>query len=195
MSVFSALVDDDRTNAVLGWAAVAVTGVTAVLELAAGTVLWGVFTLGVAAVLSLPAAAFADPRRLVPWPVAALAALAGVGRHLDVFPKMAGFLGIASLAFAVTVELDAFTDVEMSRRFAVLFAVLTTLAFEALWIIAQFYSDRWLGSDLLTTQAELQWDIVGVTLVALVTGVVLTGYFERFSPAGSERILEPEGAE
>jgi hypothetical protein len=75
----------------------------------------------------------------------------------------------------------------MTRRFAVAFAVLTTLAVQALWTVAQYASDLWLGTDLLTSQTELQVDVVLVTVVGLTMGVAFEWYFARVERVGSYR--------
>jgi hypothetical protein len=188
------LVHDERTNAGLAWLLLGVTGVVAVREVLGGTVLWGLFGLCLVLVVAVPALVARDRLVIVPWPLPALAAAAGVSRAYGVFPEVAGYLAIVTLALVVTVELDVYTPVNLSRRFVVAFAVLSTLAVQALWTVVQFYSDRWLGSDLLRSQVELQWDIVAVTVVAAVVGAAVVWYFERFSPAGTGGTLTPEEA-
>lgn len=192
MTSLGRLVHDERTNAGLAWLLLGVTGVVAVREVLGGTVLWGLFGLCIVLVVAAPALVTRDPLVVVPWPLPALAAIAGVSRAYEAFPEVAGYLAIVTLALVLTVELDVFTSVNLSRRFVVAFAVLSTLAVQALWTVVQFYSDRWLGSDLLHSQVELQWDIVAVTVVAAVVGTVFVWYFERFSPAGTEETLTPE---
>ncbi|WP_135304917.1 hypothetical protein [Haloarcula amylovorans] len=82
-------------------------------------------------------------------------------------------------------ELGAFTTVEMSYRFAVGFATLTTLALQGVWIVAQFYADRWLETEYLTTQVELQMDMVVVTVTTVVVGLLFQWYVSWFEPPGS----------
>ena len=122
---------------------------------------------------------------MVPWPLVSIAVIAVLCGSAGFFPEIAGYVAIAALALLVAVELDVFTTVEMSRRFTVAFAVLTTLAVQGLWIIAQYYSDLWLGTDFLTTQTELQVDIVLVTLVGLAMGMIFEWYFARIQHVGS----------
>lgn len=150
-----------------------------------GSLLWGGFLLFVAFIASLPAIATQNWTALVPWPLLSVAAISAVARIAEIYSEPTGYLAIATLAFVVVVELDVFTSVELGRRFAIGFGVLTTLAIEALWIIAQFYSDRWLGTDFLSTQTELQEDIVIVTAVGFTIGGLLYWYFARFEPLES----------
>jgi hypothetical protein len=186
------LVRDGRTNAGLAWLLLSVAGVVAVWEVLTGEAVWGLVGLCLVLVVSLPALVTGEWRVIVPWPLPACGAVAGLARAHGLFPEVASYLAIATIALVVTVTLDVFTPVELSARFVVAFAVLSTLAVQVLWTIAQFYSDRWLGTDLLHSQAELQWDIVAVTAVGATMGVVFAWYFDQFSPAGDRAPLTPE---
>lgn len=73
----------------------------------------------------------------------------------------------------------------MTRRFAVAFAALMTLAVQGVWTIAQYYSDRWLGTAFLHSQRELQLDIVIVTAIGITMSVVFEWYFEKVEHVGS----------
>lgn len=177
------LVHDGRVNAAIGWALVGAIAAGGVRSVLAGSPLWGVLALVVAAVIVAPAVAV-DPAAVVPWPLVAVAALGVVagaaGRHVET----AGYVVVAALALVVAVELDAFTRVELGRRFAVVFAVLTTMAVQAVWTVVQFFADRWLGTEFLRSQTELQMDIVTVTAVGVGLGVLFYWYVARFDPVG-----------
>lgn len=175
---------DERRGDVVCWlltAVVAVDGLEGVLR---DVPLWGGFELFVVAVASIPAVATRDWTATVPWPLMAIAAFAAVARAAGASFEPVAYLAIATLALVVVAELEAFTSVELSRRFAIVFAVMTTLALQALWTVAQFYADQWFGTAYLRSQTELQWDFVVVTGVGLVLGVLLQVYFARFEPAG-----------
>ncbi|WP_227015844.1 hypothetical protein [Haloarcula sp. JP-L23] len=110
-------------------------------------------------------------------------------------PGVTGYVAISSVALAVVVELDSFTDVEMSRRFAVLFAVMTTIAFQSWWTIAGYYSDQWFATSFIHSQAELQWGLVTAMIVSLVMGQLFMWYFDRIEHVGSRhRPVVPEEA-
>lgn len=187
MAVLRALVHHEQTNARLGWALTAVVVLAGLWSALAGDLLWAVFALVAAAVFAAPAAWARDPRLMVPWPLLLVGAVAVAVRALGRFPTVAAAVAVATLALVTVVELDAFTDLDTSRRFAVGFAVMTTLALQGLWTVAQFASDRLLGTDFLTTQAELQWDIATVAAVALVAGVLFEWYVARVEHVGSYR--------
>lgn len=144
--------------------------------------IWGGFSVLVAVVIAAPAIATRDWTAMAPWPLLSVAAIAVIARVAGLYPEAAGYVAIATFALVVVVELDVFTPIHLSRRFAVGFAVLTTLAIEAVWIVVQFFSDRWLGTGYLSTQTELQEDIVIVSAVSFAIGVIFYWYLRRFAP-------------
>lgn len=172
-------------NALISWILTSVVALAALESFRTDALLWGGFAIFVIAIIAVPAISTREWTVMIPWPLLLVLAVAIIGRALGVYPEIVGYLTIAALALVVIVELDAFTPVDMSRRFVVGFAGLTTLAFQGFWIVAQYYSDQWLGTEFLRSQTELQWDIVIVT----VTGVFLHGifvwYFERTEHVGS----------
>lgn len=187
MVPLDALVHSDRVNALLGWVSVGGVALAVVYSVLAGVLPWAGFACTVLVVVVLPPAWTGRWSVMAPWPLILIAAVAVLVGGLGVSMEVAGYVAVAALALLTAVELDAFTSVEMSRRFAVGFSVLTTLAVQGLWTIAQYYSDRWLGSEFLTSQTELQVDIVLVTLVGLAMGLLFEWYFARVEHVGSYR--------
>lgn len=187
MAGLRALVYSEPVNALVGWALAGAVGVVALGSALAGDLLWAGVALAAAAVVAAPAAATGDWRLMVPWPPVLVLAAAVVVRALGRYPEASAAVAVASLALVAVLELDAFTAVDMSRRFAVAFAVMTTLALQGLWTVAQFYADRWLGTDFLTSQVELQWDIAIVATVAVAMGAVFELYVQRVDHVGSYR--------
>lgn len=179
-----ALVTSERVNALIGWIMIGNVALGAAESVLSNSLLWSGFSLFLVAVASLPALATRDWTAIVPWPLLSVAAIAILARAAEIYSETAGYLAIATLALLVVVELDVFTPVELGHRFAVVFGVLTTMAIEALWIIAQFYSDQWFGTEFLTSQTELQRDIVIVTVVGFAVGGLFYWYFDRFEPGG-----------
>lgn len=179
------LVHGERVNAVLGWASTAAVALAAVESFLTNAFLWGGLALAIVAIVSLPSLAWGDPSAFVPWPLPFVAALSVGLRAIEVWAHVTEFVAIGSMALIFVVELEVFTEVELSRRFVAVFAMLTTMALQALWTIAQFFSDRWLGTAFLRSQVELQWAFVYVTGVGLALGALAVGYFERFEPVGS----------
>lgn len=183
MVQFSALARDETVNAVVGWLLVVLLAGGVIESLRGGAIPWAGLTVAVLTVTVVPPVRTRSWTVMVPWPVVGLAVVAVVLR--GVVPELAGYLAVATLALLAVIELDAFTPVEMSRRFAVVFAALTTLAVQGWWIVAQYYSDRWLRTAFLRSQRELQWDIVLVTGISAVLAAAFQWYFARTDHVGS----------
>lgn len=175
----------EQIHSAVGWGLIAIVGIAGIVSVYTGPLLWAGFALLVALVASLPALFRRDWTATLPWPLLATAALATVARAAGVYREAAGYLAIVALALIVVIELVVFTPVELSRRFAVAFSIMTTMALQGVWIIAQAFSDRSLGSELLPSQTELQWDIVLVTVLATTVGLLYHWYASRFDATGS----------
>ena len=130
MGLFERLVRGERMNATLGWMSLTIVVLVALRNVVGGAVLWTGFAVVVAAVTAAPAVSTGEWTTFVPWPLGVLLAAAFVGQAFGIAPEVAGYVAVATLALVVAVELDTFTEVDMSRRFAVVFAVLLTMALE-----------------------------------------------------------------
>lgn len=182
MATLTAMLGNGRVNAALSWISVLFLLVAAVESVLDGEVLWAGLALTTAAVALVPAVLARGWTVLPPWEVLLLATLPLLGRSLGLLTQVATYLSVAALALLIAVELDAFTSVEMTSRFAVLFVVVTTMAVAGLWAVAQFGSDAYLGTSFLRDANELMWDLVVATAVGLGAGVLFEGYFRRYGP-------------
>lgn len=185
MELLGVLARSELFNAIIGWGVAGLLGVATIRGILSDAFLWAGFSVVILAVVLFPPWSTGSWSVMAPWPLPVIAATAVLAGGSGIYPEIAGYFAVAALALLTAVEIDAFTAVEMSRRFAVSFAVLTTLAVQGLWIIAQYYSDRWLETGFLSSQTELQVDIVLVTLIGLSMGVVFEWYFARVEHAGS----------
>lgn len=177
-------------NAGVGWLATGLMAFVVVQSVLSGALLWAGFAAILLAVVVLPPIWTRDWRVMAPWPLLLVSAVAALLGGYGLSTEVAGYFVVAGIALLTAVEIDAFTSVEMSRRFAVAFAVLSTLAVQGLWVIAQYYSDLWLDTGFLQTQRELQVDIVVVTVVGLVMGVLFEWYFGRVGHVGTYEQLD-----
>ena len=189
------VVEAERRNAIAAWAVIGFLAVAAVTELLVGEPLWAGFVLVVVAVALVPAAAFRDRDAMLPWELLLLAALPMVGRTLvmgqtvgqvTLTGRVTTYLAVAAVALVVAVELDLFTNVRMNDRFAVLFVVVTTTAAAGIWAVAQWLSDRYLGTGFLlgrgpehVVEEALMWDFVAATVAGVLSGVLFEFYFRR----------------
>lgn len=195
MAITHSLARNVTANAMLGWAFVGIVIVIGAMSLLMAPLLGGLLAVVAAGILAVPAVLCRDWRVMLPWPLGLVVAVGVTARTMGVASEVAGYVAISSVALAAVVEIDSFTDVEMSRRFAVLFAVMTTIAFQSWWTIASYYSDQWFSTSFIQSQAELQWDLVAVMIVSLVMGRLFMWYFDRIEHVGSRlRPVVPEEA-
>ncbi|MFC7008398.1 hypothetical protein [Halalkalicoccus salilacus] len=128
MARLRAVVHDERMNALIGWMLTGIVVLTAVESLLTDAFLWAGVALLVVVVAAVPAVVTSEWTMMVPWPLLLVAAVAMIVRRLGISVEIAGYFVVVALALIVVIELDAFTPVEMTRRFAVAFAALMTLA-------------------------------------------------------------------
>ncbi|MFB6140504.1 MAG: hypothetical protein ABEJ26_08730 [Halosimplex sp.] len=172
----------ERTNAVLAWVVVAVLLAAAVERTLAGEYVWASAALAAAAVAVVPSVRSGDWTQTVAWEVLALAAAPVVASIVTTFDDVAATVVVAGVALLVTTELDAYTDVEMTADFAVGFVVLVTMSLVGVWVIAQYVSDTYLGTSLISGQAALMRDVIAATGIGVLAGVLFEFYFRRLSP-------------
>jgi hypothetical protein len=174
------LIESKRANALLAWTFVAFVAVVAVVSLVRGRLLWALFAASVVVLSVLPAVALRSPLMMVPWEVLALTVLPTLARVFD--PPVSGistYLAVAALALVVAVELDLFTSVEMSYRFAVGFVVITTLAAAGGWAVVRWIADLYLGTNFLHSEDALMWEFVASTIAGVGAGLFFEGYVRR----------------
>jgi hypothetical protein len=191
MAVLQSIADDGGT---VSWLLVATLPVAILQNFLHGNPIWTAFLLADLAILVLPAAVLRNPSAILPPEVTALAVLPGVSRAFDLvwITDYATYLGVAALALAVVVELALFTEAEMSAQFAAGMVVLTTTAAIGVWAVLQFYSDQFLGTELLGSLDAMMWEFVRATVAGGVAAGVFELYFRRRDPA--ERVaLERSG--
>lgn len=177
-------------NALLAWLLVCFVGVVVAGNVIAGRVLWAGFALAVLLLAVIPPVAFRRARVMLPWEVLLLAALPLVSRTFTTVPmtgRFVTYLAVASLALVIAVELHAFTPVEMTPGFAVLFVVVATVAAAGVWAVVRWLADTWLGTGFLLTpgvepeliETGLMWEFVYSTLAGIAAGVLFEVYFRR----------------
>ncbi|WEL17918.1 putative membrane protein [Halorhabdus sp. SVX81] len=191
-SDLASLLRQSRINAALGWGLVGIIALTALGNLVLGNFLWAGFAAVVGGLAVLPPVARRDPLVMIPWEVFVLAALPLLGYTVGVnvaFREVATYLSVAALALIVAVELQLFTNVEMNYQFALLFVVVSTLAFAGLWAVSRWLSDFYLGTTLLldpmlsddAIEEQLMWEFVASAVAGLLAGIVFELYVRRYA--------------
>ncbi|WP_137283857.1 hypothetical protein [Halorussus salinisoli] len=192
MGVLESLADDGGG---VSWALVGVLTLAILENLVDGHLIWTGFLAVTFVVLVLPAAVFRDRSAMLPPEVTAMAVLPGVTRALgpEWVTEYATYVGVAAVALAVVVELALFTEAEMSPWFADVMVVLTTMAAIGAWAILQFYSDQFLGTELLGSADAVMWEFVRATAAGIAAAVVFEFYFEYNTASNATLADLPEG--
>jgi len=191
-SDLASLLRQSRINAAFGWGLVGIIALTALGNVVFGNLLWAGFAMIVGLLAILPPIIRRDPLVMIPWEVFVLAALPLLGYTFGVnvaFRDVATYLSVAALALIVAVELQLFTNVEMNYQFALLFVVVSTLAFAGLWAVSRWLSDLYLGTTLLLDPAlsddaieeQLMWEFVASAVAGLLAGVFFEVYVRRYA--------------
>lgn len=186
----SLVLETERANAIIAWLLVAFVVLVVFESFLDGDLLWAGFAVIVVALALVPTVAHRSPAVMLPWEVLVLAALPLIGRALaanPLFGRFATYLAVAAIALIIAVELHAFTPIQMTPGFAVLFVVIGTMATAGLWAVARWIVDITFGTGFLLmpglTEAEIEtrlmWEFVYSTAAGVVAGVIFEGYFRR----------------
>lgn len=167
-------------NAVLAWTLVACLTITSIWNASEGDFLWAGLGAGTIALAVVPAVAYRLPAAMLPWEILLFVTAPYVGYVFGGLPRpLATFLVVSALALAVAVEFDAFTPVEMSPGFAVLFTVTVTMATAGVWAVVQWVADSMLGTQTLRSLNTTMWALAAATAMGFLTGGLFAVYFRR----------------
>jgi hypothetical protein len=198
------LLRDKQLNALVGWIIVAVLFGVATTSLLEGNLLWTVFAATVTVLAVLPPVMLVNRYAMLPWEILLLAALPVVGRLFATVPvtgNLASYLSVAAIALIIAVELQMFTPVRMTPRFAVVFVAIATMAAAGGWAVLRWGADVLLGTtfvlDPALTEHEIEealmWEFVASTIAGVGAGLVFAFYVRR--QLGTRRIppeVQPE---
>jgi len=203
-SVSGTLLQNRRTNAIIGWIFLLFFGFVLGESAITGDFAWALFVFGILVLCILPPLAFRDPETMLPWEVIAMAALPALGRAIavfDFFRALNLYLSIAALALIVAVELELFTTVRLTVGFAIVFVVAGTLAATAVWAVLQWSLDLLIGTEFLIEPGKtdraihdaLMMEFVYTAIAGVVAGLIFEFYFRRQAPVKkrfSEEVLK-----
>jgi len=180
-AIFDRLFRDDRTNAVLAWAMVAVLALVGLESVLGLDVQWIGMVAGLGILVLVPPIAHREWRVMLPWELLFLALLPVLVRGLlgGEVGTFATYTAVAAIALIVTVELQTFTALRVTHWFAVTFVVLATLASAAAWTILRWTLDTRLGTAYLTTNDALMREFLWVGLAGVAAGLLFDLYFRR----------------
>jgi len=184
------LLRERRANATLAWLVVVLLSAVVVGSVLDGQFLWALFAATLLTLAVLPPLAYRNRGAMLPWEVLLLAALPVVGRlfaTVQVTGNLATYLSVAAIALIVAVELQVFTPVRMTTRFAVVFVGVATMATAGVWAVVRWVSDQLLGTAFILDPAmtehaieeALMWEFVASTIAGLGAGIVFAYYVRR----------------
>lgn len=176
------VLDDRRLNALVSWVLVLLLAGIALESWLDYDLFWAWFTTFVIGLAVLPPIAFRRWTVMVPWEVLALAILPIFGWSWDAGILLAPplmYLSLGAVALIIAVELDAFTSVDLTESFAVVFVGVTTVAAAGLLAIAQWFADRTLGTGYITTHDQLMQGFIAATGAGILAGLLFVAYIRR----------------
>jgi len=193
------LVRDRRVNALAAWCIVAMLAAVSVTSAIQGDLLWTGFAAAVAALALFPPVLLFNRYAMLPWEILLLASLPVVGRlfaTLSMTGNLATYLSVAAIALILAVELQLFTPVRMTPRFAVVFVAIATMAAAGVWAVARWVADQYLGTTFLldptvsehVIEEALMWEFVASTIAGIGAGIVFAYYVRQ--QIGTNRVPE-----
>lgn len=102
-----------------------------------------------------------------------------VARAVFVLFAFADAIVVATLALLVVAEIQRFTSLRLTLRFASLFVGVVTVGLVGLWAVVRWVSDSYLGTAFLEGNAALMAEFSAATAAAVVAGVVVAPLFCR----------------
>jgi hypothetical protein len=186
----TSLLRDKRNNAILGWIIVGLLTLVVGESLLDGDLLWAAFAASLAVITLFPPLSYRSPVAMPPWEILLLAVLPAIGRRFATVPatgNLARYLSVAAIALIIAVEIQLFTPVRMTPRFAVTFVGVATLATAGFWAVVRWISDQLLGTTLLLDPAltehaieeALMWEFVASTIAGIGAGLVFAVYIRQ----------------
>ncbi|WP_435157788.1 hypothetical protein [Haladaptatus sp. DFWS20] len=172
-------------NALLAWVLVTTMVIAVLASAFRGDYLWVGFGITSILLALIPVFVFRRPTAMVPWESLLAVALGLISVPLgSLLPRsVATFVAVAGLALVLAVEFDAFTAVELSPLFAVLFVVVATMASAGVWAVVQWVADSVLGTQNLRSLTNMMWSLFAATVAGVVAGLLFTAYFRRIDTA------------
>ncbi len=182
----------ERTNAYLSWTAVLVAALVGLRGLTIGQIHDVVFAASVVLVALIPVLVLESRRAALPWEIPMLAVLPLIvaGLAPDPFSRqVALYVGAAPIALALTLELNAFTEIRLERWLAVSFVTMLSAALAAVWATTAWSRDLVTGTAVIPSNEHVMWLLIASTGAGLLAGIVFDRYYRQFP--GEELVSAP----
>lgn len=174
----------DRGGA-LSWGLLAVIVLIISYDLWTGGYLGAVLGLAVLTVIVGPSITRRSMDILIPWQVLLVAVVALLARQVigwEPVQFVGNYLVIATIALVLAVEIHKYTRVEMNRAFATVFVAMVTMTVATAWALGRWFVDLVLGTEFISSNEALMWELIAATAVGVGAGVLFVRYFRRVTP-------------
>ncbi len=172
-----------RTNTALYWVFVLVLAGAGVESVFTFDLVWAGVCFFLVFLAVLPLVKHNKPGDILPWEVVFLAAMPVWSRALQISflsNTLSTYFSLAALGLVISVELDTYTAVKMTPRFAVFFAAVSTIAFSGFFTVVQWLSDLYRGTFHLVSLDAVMWNFVAVAATGLIGGIIFDAYFRTY---------------
>lgn len=170
------LVEEHPLNAALAWGCTAITTAIGVVALVSGNLTWGLTVLVVALLASLPGPLYGSLETTLPWELVGMVLIACGWRMIEPTSEAALFAVIAGAAILIAAEIHLFTRTRLSHRFVVALVAVATAAVAGAWALLSWGADAFLGTNYITTNAELMQDLTVAAFVGIIAGFLFDVY-------------------
>lgn len=171
-----------RKNAVLSWLLSGYMFLTTANILLDGNRLWSVFSMTVICLILLPAMIRKDHTVLPPFEIILLLSVPFTLQGMElgfIASNTLNYITAATVSLLIITELDSYTGFRTTSKFSIVLLALSTLAVAALWAVARWLHDIYLGSSFIESNSVLMHEFTAALTAGILAGMVFNIYFKR----------------
>ena len=184
----SKLLKNTALNAFVGWTMVLFLALLGMGNFIYGRFIWTILIAFVISIIIIPAIRMHKLSVMPSWYFVFLTILPIVGSSTAWYffsTSIPFYFSVATIALLVAAEINWFTSVKMTDKFAILLVVVTTLAISGLWHLIEWLLDIYLGTSYLLSGLSpdaINDAVMYQFIYAMVSGVAagtLFGWYFR----------------
>ncbi len=171
-----------KKNAALSWILSGYMLVTTANILLDGNRLWSIFSLTVLGLILLPAIIRSNHLVMPPFEILLLLSVPFTLQGMElgfIASNTLNYITAATVSLLIITEIDTYTGFKTNTGFSVLLVTLSTLAVAALWSIARWIHDIYLGSSFINSNEVLMHEFTAALFAGIFAGLVFNTYFRR----------------
>jgi hypothetical protein len=193
----SKLLKNTALNAFAGWTIVLFLALLGMGNFIYGRFIWTILIAFVISIIIIPAIRMHKLSVMPSWYFVFLAILPIVGSSTAWYffsTSIPFYFAVATIALLVAAEINWFTSVKMTDKFAILLVVVTTLAISGLWHLIEWLLDIYLGTSYLLSGLSpdaINDAVMHQFIYAMVSGVAAGALFGwYFRSAENSNLVE-----